>query len=242
VCDWEPRTDGRYLLYKKNSSESPNASIRLLLWDMQQGTEEVLAEAGSQPGYYDIGDQVVVWSAYTQDPSSVGKDVFYYDLATQTPVHIDSTYERYQYNVFTSGEYLTWGGSDVWLLSPYHLILYHVPTGEERVLVENDESVAQGCIHGNLVAYLTSKYMLAPVGPMPADIEIYDIETEVTRRVTAWEGNLAVAQVFFPYMLLAYWVDAHQFEYYIANLEQLGIVDETGHVIEGAGVVEPPGG
>jgi hypothetical protein len=216
---------------------------KLMLWDMQTDQKRELAPAGSKPGYFDISDRYVTWSAYTTDPQSTGKDVFFYDLETHSATHIDYTYERYQYDVSISGPWMTWYSSDVWVTPPYHLYLYNVETDERIALAENDRTGCYGTVHQNLVAWTTGKYREdQDPGIRPADIEVYDIDTGISRRVTTRPSMLRQVQVFFPYLIIVDVLgqERNMDDYYVAHLVRLGITDAQGHVIAGEGVLEPP--
>ncbi|MFH2007877.1 MAG: hypothetical protein ABI333_14940 [bacterium] len=162
------------------------------------------------------------------------------DLWTGENVHIDSTYEGYQYFVLLCGEYVVWDASDVWLTPPYRMVHHHIPSGKATVISE-DNWVSRAAIHRNLVRLNTTKYITPDW--FRFDIELYDIDTGVCRRVTTEAGPLAIYKLFFPHALIFVYRKIGiqpQNDLYVADLVKLGLVDETCYVIPGGGVLPQP--
>lgn len=106
----------------------------------------------------------------------------------------------------------------------------------------DEAGITKGAIHENLVAWQTTRYMsdVQHMGEVDSDTVFYDISSGVKRRVTTRESRLRVHHVYHPYLLFGRSFGSGRSEYYVANMVQLGVVDATGHVIEGDGVLEPP--
>ena len=58
--------------------------------------------------------------------------------------------------------------------------------------------------------------------------------------MTTRESTLRVHDIHFPYALMGFWIATYYIDYYVANLLTLGLVDESGQVIPGDPVLEPP--
>jgi hypothetical protein len=77
----------------------------------------------------------------------------------------------------------------------------------------------------------------------PADVEVYDIGTTDYRRLTSNNGLVAPTAISPPYLLMIRFLglpDRFQNDFYIANLEALGVLDATGNLIPGDPVIDPP--
>jgi hypothetical protein len=76
----------------------------------------------------------------------------------------------------------------------------------------------------------------------PADLEVYDIDTGAYRRITTSPGGLRAVRFFSPWLLASDKLGPNAVgdDWHMLNLERLGVVDETGHVIEGPPVLDPP--
>jgi hypothetical protein len=239
----EPKGNDRFVAYTRYPSE--NSSWELVLMDIETRQRQVIAPQGSSPTYPVMGERYVVWSGYTADPQSVGKDVFYHDLQTGQTVHVDETYAGYQYGVAVGGEYLTWFGADVDVTAPYHLMLYHIPTGDSTVLVEDDGVVGWGFVHRNLVGNATNRYQ-GQWNNQQFDVELYDIESGLRRRVTTQPGRISIKGISFPYLLMIDLVEGAGGNtvavspHYIVNMVKMGLTDASGRLLPGDGVLAPP--
>ncbi|MFC1482279.1 hypothetical protein ACFL51_00580 [Myxococcota bacterium] len=235
-----PFGNNEFVIFKRCTSNQIGCGKALILFSVENNSEIELAPDFAVAAYYDISDAYVVYSAYTGYPQSVGRDVFYYDLFSQQNIHLETTMPGYHYGVQVWGDYITWYVSDFGMYGPFYLMLYHIPSSEEVLVSDGGEALAEGRIHERIIAYNTNSYQGESM-PFPSDIEIYDIDSSLKRRVTTQACNLRVADVFLPYLLV---VDVRSFQnnnpWYIYNLVQLGIVDADGHVIEGEGVIDPP--
>ena len=138
---------------------------------------------------------------------------------------------------------MTWHGSVEVNSPPYELALHNIDTGEQITLAQNEYAVVNASMHGNLVVWTTGMHRPEP-GQVedPADIQIYDIDNGISRRVTTEPSMLRSVQVYHPYLVLAdvLGLELHMDDYYVANLVELGITDDQGNLIAGNGVLEPP--
>lgn len=246
LCEWNPQTNGRYLVYERSIEEdgqSPSPR-EILLWDRQEDTEQRLVEPGAVAGYHDITDRYVAWSGYTQLADSLGRDVFYYDLETGQETHVPNSANYYCYDVRIWGDYLVYVCSEYWLQWPYHLFLHHIPSGEELHLDGAEQPtriILGGAIHEHLVIWNTTKHSEpTEFGEVSSDVEIYDLETGVYRRLTTAPSTLAAVNIYYPFVQFTRPLGNYVNEYYVGDLEALGVVDATGNVIPGDPVIDPP--
>jgi hypothetical protein len=244
-CTNRMATNGEVLVFRQGveSSQSYYSLNRYHLAD--QTIQEIVPAYGPAPFYdpfaFDLHDRQLVFAARYNDPQAIGSDIFYYDVETGVATHVATSLEEYQYSPRIWGDWAIWESS-YWSVGPPHRqVLYNLGTGEERVVIDNDGSATHGVIHQSLVAYTTSRY--APqVAMYPADMELYDIDSGVYRRITTEPGNLRAVELFFPWLVAAVdlGIDAWHQDWYVLNLVALGLVDEQGHVIEGGPVVDQP--
>jgi len=242
--EWEVETNGRYVVYTRSIAEAGDSPREIILWDRQDDTKLQLEPAGSGVGYLDITDRYVAWSNYTQLAGSLGKDVFYYDLVTGVEEHVERSADYYCYDVRLWGDYLTYVCSEYWQMSPDHLFLHHIPTAEELHLDGADQHTAgitHGAIHDNVVIWGTSKHM-DQVGAFETsfDIEAYDIRSGLYRRITTAPSRWRVQDVYLPYMTLIRSDYNGSYNYAVADLRGLGVIDADGNLAPGEGVLVPP--
>ncbi|MFH2010161.1 MAG: hypothetical protein ABI333_26420 [bacterium] len=242
-CERSTRTNDRYIVFNKNVDNNTNGDRELKLLDLENGSEVVLASAVRQVGsYFDIGERYVVWSGYATEPGSVGRDIYFYDLETEVTDRVPFSMEHYTYFVHTSGDRLAYMATADYTTPPFFLVLHDMTTGDHTVIADNDYGIPEPHIHGNLMAWHTTKYTGGTVVP-PVDVELYDIETGVHRRLTTRESNLSPAALHFPYLLLGDLLELStemQKDWYVANLVELGVTDTQGNLIPGGAVLEPP--
>jgi hypothetical protein len=239
-CEGGARSNGRYVAYLRRETTSDPSSLRLL--DHQSGTDIELSPDWTNIESFDINDRYVVWVAYTQDSQSVGRDVLYHDLQTGQTHHLDATYPRYQYWVFLWDDWVTIQGTDAHLMPPSFLVVYNLSTHEERLVLEGDYSVGSGPIDRSLVVWNTSAYT-GSQSLFPADMVLYDIRSSDTRRLTTQAGFVAPWSIASPHLLIIhrlYLSSSFQNDFYVANLEALGVLDATGNLLSGGPVITPP--
>jgi hypothetical protein len=237
ACESRPRTNGRHLTYYWKPDEDSPGEYRLR--DMQLGTDETLFPYVGMKSP-NLSDRYLVWTALDPIPGSEGSDVFVRDLATGDTTRLEASLDKWQDWIFVWDDWVTWSGAEGDLVPPYHLVLYNLVTREATRLLENDYSVSIAPIRDGLVAYNTSRYT-GTTALDPSDIEIYDLQRRIRRRVTASPGFLRAARIDPPYLLMAF---AHgqalMYDLYVVNLERLGVLDENGRLIPGDGVLVFP--
>jgi hypothetical protein len=242
-CESMPRTQGRYILHKYVPDREPESIGTLRVYDLWQDSHvDVVSDLRSKRVYSSgrISEKYVFWTAISPVPGSEGTDVFVYDLATGDTTQVEASFPRWQDYVFGWEDYIAWSGSVDDLVPPYHAALHDLKSGETVMLLDEDYAVSVVDVWEGLVAYNTSKY-LGTGSLAPSDIEIYDIESRVTRRLTAQSSFLRVAKLAPPFLLMVYANgQALQYDLYVANLEQLGVLDANGRLIPGDGVLVFP--
>jgi hypothetical protein len=91
------------------------------------------------------------------------------------------------------------------------------------------------------VAWNTTKNAIDfdPFDPT-TDVELYDLETDVYRRLTTARSALRVWDLQGPWITFIVSLGEYVYEYYVAHLERLGVVDASGRLLPGDAVLEPP--
>jgi hypothetical protein len=215
--------------------------MTLVVWNTV--TDEVTEIYGRTTPYYAISDGYVAWAGYFGLPGQEGKDIAYHDLQTGESTHIDSTLPWHQMGVDIWEDNIVWGTAENGVYAPFHSRLYNITTQTETEFVSGDESFCHGDIHENLIAYTTSEYRDPQLQDIwPADLMLYDIETDTHRRVTTEPCKLGNIEIFFPYLLVIDVLDVHpnMNDYYIIDMVKTGLVDAQGSLISGGPVIVPP--
>lgn len=241
-CEQLTASVGRYLAYSYQATVTEPPSLRL--WDLMSGSDIEVSPSWTniQADYFKASDNNLVWVAYTQDPLSIGRDVFYRDLWAGETHHIDASYDDHQYFPFIWQEWITWQDMAGYVQYPSAITLYNLVTQERIQIVSDDHAAIVAPIRDGLVAYNTSRYSGTNLQD-PSDLEVYEVETGLTRRITAFAGNFRVLSIDPPFMLLTvvlHLPDNRKNDYYIANLEALGVIDSQGSLIPGGPVITPP--
>lgn len=241
-CEMGTGATGDYLAY--SYSQTPTDPPSLRLWNLQTGDDIELSPdwTNIQAEYFHVDEQRVVWVAYTQDPLSVGRDVFYRDLPAGQTQHIDASYDGYQYFPFVWQEWVTWMDMAGHTQYPSGISLYNLATQVRIQLVTDDYAAVLAPIRDGLVAYNTSLYS-GTNQLNPSDLEIFEIATGATRRLTTEPTYLRAKAMDPPFMVLMNRLNlnvAAMNDYYIANLELLGVIDAGGNLLPGGPVISPP--
>lgn len=243
-CEWNPRTNGRHIAFERSTETGGDAPRENLLWDREEGTVIRYAEPGAQAAHYDLSSRWLAWSGYTQLATSVGKDVFVRDLQTGLDAHLQTSTGYYCYGVQLDGDYLTFACSEYWLSHPFHLFLRHLPTGEELHLdgAEQDTGwITHGPIDSGIVAWSTTKRIENPdLIAKVSEVELYDIETGIYRRLTTAPSMMRIVDIQVPWVTFGRYLSPDVIEYYVGHLGRLGVLDADGRLIEGGGVLDPP--
>lgn len=216
----------------------------LNVYDLRSGLVNEIVPARPPAPYFlvdwhHLGDRYLVFTSYTDDPRSEGRDVFVHDLETGLTAHVPSTFAERQNLPRVWGNHAVWSSSIYRSAPPHRLVLYHIPTGEELDIVSGDGAATAGKIHKNLVVYTTDRYYGMTYTMYPADLEIYDINTGVYRRITTMSAGLRAFRFFFPWVLVHDNIGSMR-DWYVLNLVSLGVTDEDGNVIPGEPVLDPP--
>jgi hypothetical protein len=241
ACETYPEQEGHYLAYRSMPDLYSGAALRLR--DLWLDLDVEIFPSDACVAGFDLGAKYLAWTSYTQEATSVGQDVFYYDLATAEITHVGATYEEHQEGLQAWDDWITWKARETEEgPPPNRLLLFHIPTGQATALAEDDWAATYGPIRDGLVAWNTARYT-GEAHADPSDLEMLDLETWVERRITTEATPYRVVGLAPPFMLLREAVpggDRFQHNYYVANLVALGIIDAQGRLIPGDGVIEPP--
>ena len=181
-----PAYNGRYVAYIKSHWDSEaNTRRELGFWLMDTDTLEstMLAEPEAWVSFSFITERYVVWTAYTTDPQSEGRDVYYHDLQTGQTVQVLASREHYQYYADIWDHYIVWQETDDWDNPPYRLVLYDVNTGQKQTLTE-EPGLYGFAVDKGIVVWSTYKYAPRPLEWKVMDIVAYDLRTSLERRLT----------------------------------------------------------
>lgn len=166
------RFNGQYIVYSSWEDTAINGTD-LMLWDLVTDDDVLLAEYWQGAENVSISPTHAAWVAW----GGPDKDVFFVDLDTKAITQVASTWEPYTAHAATWGDWVLWedrrhGMSDVYAL--------RISTGEEIRLTDNGVYNGRPTLRGSIACWRTSFYE-PTVG---WDLVVYDMETQVLRRVT----------------------------------------------------------
>lgn len=239
-CEVEVLSSGKYLAFQR--SETPIDARSLHLLDRDSGIIKELAGTSTAINSFDLNEKYVVYAGYGGGIQAIGRDVYWYDLSTGESHHLDATYPRYQEWVLLWNDWVSIRGTDSDQTGPSYLELYNLVTQETTSIIEGDFSVSAGWINDGLVLYNTSAYT-GTENLNPSDLELYEMNSAVSRRLTTVDSNLRARGIDLPYALIIHRLflpSPGQNDFYIANLEALGVIDASGVLIPGGPVIDPP--
>jgi len=224
-----PRYNGRHLIYW-DGNDAPEGKCGLTLWDMQTDEKTTLASWQSAPEVHALSDRYAAWTAYSFDPPGYGKDVFYHDLQTSTTTRIESTGQFHTTFLDLDGDRIVWTENDN---DHYNVILYEIETGEETHLTGDGNDHMAPLIRKNLVVFATYRYAGGRFVADPAhrDLELYDLDTGVSRRITKESTTWTPRKFDPPWLLFVKALGSHKFEVYVMNMLKAGVIDEAGNLI-----------
>jgi hypothetical protein len=214
----------------------------LHLFDLELSTDKEMAPAWMSVSSYDLNDRFALFVGYSGELQSEGRDVFWFDLETGDSHHMDHTYVGYQVWALLWDDWTTIRGRYSADVGPSYLELYSISTGESTIIVDGDYAVTAGFINAGIVAYNTSAYT-GSSNLNPSDIEVYSIRTGTARRLTTSEVNLRIWEIGLPHLVLIDQLNLpgpRQNDFYVANLEALGVLDASGALLPGDPVIDPP--
>lgn len=236
------RVKSDFVAFLRKSSFSMSSYSELVLLNLVSNMTWQLATASARPSYFDVGDQLVVYSAYSYQAGSVGRDIGVWDIAAEHGSWISETAGQYTYAAYTSGKTVTYSASVEYDVAPFTLYVYDTESGDSSAVMENEPAPPFGLIDRHLVVANTKQYNGGYSG-MPQDIQIYDYASGVERRLTQQSGELWVAAFDFPYLILGNMLfpgNYSQHDYYVANLVKLGVTDAHGNLLPGEPVIDQP--
>ncbi|MDY0000723.1 MAG: hypothetical protein RBU30_05470 [Polyangia bacterium] len=211
------------------------SELRLL--DLETHDDILLCPREWKPGDVSIGDRYVTWVAIPPWRPDWNRDVFIYDIETGETIHLD-TPTSYQFMTSVHGSRVVWMDDRY---GRWDIYLYDIENGDEMGLTGGPFDQVSPRIFGNLVTFNDYSFTLGWAGNVDCaiDIQIMDLDTGVTRRVTSlpwfwWalpgEGGLLLAGLFEDPSL------SNKSKLYMFDLVAMGILDPTGqHVLP-----EPP--
>lgn len=189
----------------------------------------------------DLGASKLAYTGY--HAGGWGKDVYYYDLSTGETVYLEETAAGFQYSADVRGDYLIWDESDWAHDFPFKMMAHQLSASETKLISDEEWTEPSGRVHRGILAY-NSTVRTVRAGYRDSDIVVRDLQTGVSRILTRDTGSLRSIRLHLPYMILAHilypGLASPPFDLYVANLEALGVIDESGHVVAGEPVLDQP--
>ncbi len=150
----------------------------------------------------------------------------------------------------TDGDLAAWMETDDPEAGPFDMVVYRLDTGEREVVAEDialPGVLPRLELSRDLVLYRTGEYMTQEDlerGPV-WDLVVYDVRTGLRRRLTRAPMYISTPESGFRAPWLGFKVTDAEERFdcggmYLAHLEQLGVVDSQGRLLEGGPVFEPP--
>ncbi|MFH2005202.1 MAG: hypothetical protein ABI333_01315 [bacterium] len=218
----------RYLIHYTNEGEIDPQHYHPMLWDRWSSDELVIAESWQGAEHFSISETHAAWIASCQTCGGIS-DVFYMDLATREIVHLDSTIVGNQLSTTTWGDYVLWqddrdGGN-------WSVYVHRISTAETRELIDDQVERWYPYLRGHLLT-MTSCAFSSDCATVGGDVVLFDLETEVSRRVTSTPGS------YWPLYAHGDWlvyreqiVGMHKYKLFAVHMDAAGLVDATGHVV-----------
>lgn len=225
-----PLFNGHHIVYLQYPSEMTIPELRLL--DLQTHEDILLSDMDWKPWDMSISDRYVTWVAIPPWRQDGNRDVFIYDVEAKETLQLDTPTTK-QHSTSVHGSRVVWEDTTSGQVDIY---VYDIETGEETRLTDDPFDQSSPRILGNLVTFHDYRFTLGWNDPDCAwDIQIMDLDTGVTRRVTSlpwfWhvipgEGGLLLAKLFEDPSL------SNKSKLYMFDLIAMGILDPTGqHVL-----------
>jgi hypothetical protein len=233
-----PDLNDRFLLVAE-ATELSGTSLEaneLWLYDLlDQSVLQLDSPMVSHISEHELTSELAVWLDHCVAPESESHCVWTYDLQTGVtemlaPASFNAflrVWERYV-------SYLLWDSSQ-----GMRFIL-HDATTDATTLLTDDPSFIVAPIDSGLVVH-SSRSLYSP-GEDDGDVVLYDIEHQTRRRLSKWSCSNIYAHSFrYPWLMMIVDLTGGEYTVVIADLEELGVVDASGHVIPGdQGVLELP--
>jgi hypothetical protein len=219
--------NGRYVLTSSNEGEPDPTYTHPILVDLWTMDEVQVAETWQGAEHFSMSETHLAWIMSCAGCGGVS-DVFYMDLATKDIVHIEDTVAGNQLFPSTWGDYILW--QDDRETGNWTIYLHRFSTGESRKLI--DDQVPRGYPHirGNLVTW--AGCMFTPdCFNGGGDVILYDIETDVVRRVTPIPGYYKPRFAHGEWLVYLLSVGGDGYKMYGVHMQAAGLVDQDGHVI-----------
>ena len=204
---------------------------KLWLYDLDTGDSTNVWSGGLRYSYMAVTDSFVLFEPFSNDPNCTGAITHYVDLSDLSQADIPETCEKSQHYYFGSGRRIGYLEARGALPAPYTCVVLDLDTHEKWVLTEDDKSDCAGGMDGDIVLWSTGRYRTDnDPSWLIGDIMAMDLATGLQRRLTT-EPRLLGAGMYMSLPYAIFYVTRGQ--YYVVNLEALGIVDGDGHLIDG---------
>jgi hypothetical protein len=234
---------GNLLAFTKAQAAHPSSPYDLMLMNLDTAEVSLVLSGDWIPIFPHLSERYLVFAAQSEDSTSMGRDIYYYDLQEESLHHVWESSDVFCGLNAHSGEWIFYQGTYQSMQPPFKAALYHIPSKQHIVLAPEEGASPGYALHRNLVAWSTTEYS-GTWYQGPVDVVIYDVNQETSRRVTTLSSMLLPIAMHFPYLILRdlreYNDDRMRNDYYAAHLVRLGITDAEGNLLAGGGVIEPP--
>ena len=203
----------------------------LWLYDLDTGDSTALWSGGLRYTYMAVTDSFVLFEPPSNEPTCDTAITHYVDLSDLSQGDIPETCEKSQHWYFGSGRRVGYLEARGMLPAPYTCVVLDMDTHQKWVLTQDDISDCGGGMDGNIVLWRTGRYRTDnQPSDLIGDIMATDLATGLERRLTT-EARLLGAGMYMALPYAIFFVPQRQ--YYVVDLEALGIVDQDGHLIDG---------
>ena len=204
---------------------------KLWLYDLDTGDSTNVWAGGLRYYYMAVTDSFVLFEPFSNDPNCNGAITRYVDLSDLSQADIPETCEKSQHYYFGSGRRIGYAEMLGSWPAPFDCVVLDLDTHEKWVLTEDDMTHCGGGMDGDIVLWSTGRYRTDnDPSWLIGDIMAMDLATGLQRRLTT-EPRLLGAGMYMSLPYAIFYVTHGQ--YYVVNLEALGIVDADGHLIDG---------
>jgi len=239
--DHYPQVNTTHVVFNRDTTRQEVSPMELWLEDLSSGDRTLIEEANVMAVSTDLGASRLAYTGY--HAGGWGKDVYYYDLSTGETVYLEETKEDFQHQAEVRGDYLIWMESAWYAEPPYRLIAHRLSSQDMLVVAEDEWTEPSAGLHRGILAY-NSTVRSGRAGFRDSDIVVHDLASGVSRVLTRDTGSLRSIRLHLPYLILGHILypdlASPPFDLYVADLEALGVIDESGHVVAGDPVLDQP--
>jgi len=187
--------------------------------------------------YMAVTDSFVLFEPVDHDPSCTSMAITHFvDLDDLSQGDIPDTCVKSQHRFIGSGRRIGYMEAQGMLPAPYTCVVMDMDTDQKWVLTQDDQSHCFGGMDGHLVFWTTARYGTSgQMTDLIGDLMVTDLDRNTERRLTSQATYGFIAHpIALPWAVFF----IPRGNYYVFNLQALGVVDQDGHLIEGPPIDE----